>query len=78
MSSRLAPVPAAAHCREKAQDEARAQSPSLLSTVLLKFTGFEILGFALGVLAPQIFRLERTRSRFSKEMPLKTEHTATF
>ena len=47
-------------------------------TPLLNLTGFETYGFALGVLAPQIFRLERTGVRFSRATPLKEEHTAAF
>ena len=47
-------------------------------TPLLKLTGFETYGFALGVLAPQIFWLERAGIRFSRETRLKTEHTAAF
>ena len=47
-------------------------------TALLKLTDFETYGLALGVLAPRIFRLERTGIRFSRETLLKTEYTAAF
>ena len=61
--------------RSRDQHERRDPVIPTGTTGLLKLTGFETYGLALGVLTSRILRLERTRIRFSREMPLKTEHT---